>query len=160
MATDSQGRLGAEHRKTIRSHVMRGKNTRQGVPRKRRRTQTIVEGQNSTENVSSVQFVSCSDFPNSQALLRGRSTSPDWRQWELLSVPRTPHDLSLVKFCEDLDSNSMGKIVYCKTPFLSLSLCAPLTDPSLRQDQEDNLPRRQVLQRRRRQHSLLSMAPR
>lgn len=120
VATDASGCVTSDKRKTIRSHVMRGKNTRtkRSVPVTRGRGNVVRRQIRRVEQEPALDSVDTSQ----DVLLGSPETAvPDasrvhYELWNAkCSVPPPANDMNMLVFCEDISRGDRGKLAYCKT---------------------------------------------
>lgn len=127
ISSDSAGKPPADTRKFIRSHVMRGKNTKKRsvvYQTSEPSRQTDEDGRNdgSIPSPSSSRTSVVDATATSCHHLNSRVVGPgNHRKWAFMVFPwgvpapvKTPHDLALVKFPEAPDSHTQQLIHRCK----------------------------------------------
>jgi hypothetical protein len=130
---DPSGKQDPEERKTIRSHVMRGKNTRQGPISRDGPLATLLPSMPLYSRATSGEYspgdsrVTCgldnANFPI-RIPIRGQRT--DWAERVaryrglLVSIPASANDFTLFPFCEDVNMQERAMMFAC---WCALSTC-------------------------------------
>lgn len=127
VAADARGQPVPEDRRLVRSHVMRGKNTRTRAPRNRLKGRVPAVAMESQQLLHSAEE---SHKARTQHELLNSNVDTLARIRHSGMVPRAANVFTFIKFPEDIDSSSRSMLCTCTSPLFKREQAFPLT-PSL-----------------------------